>query len=128
MSWNTKQRGMPRIIRETHVIDADGKVVGRLATQVARLLMGKHKPGMVPHQDHGDVVHVLNISKVALTGKKWEQKQYFRSSNRPGGVKSRSAATVLATDPAKLLQHAVSYMLPKNTMRVARLKRLKISA
>lgn len=130
MSWNAKKqkRGMPKVTRQTHTIDATGKVVGRLASDIARLLQGKHKPAYIPHVDAGDFVKVINVSKIALTGKKWEQKVHFRSSNRPGGIKRVSMAKLRAENPTEILRHAVKYMLPKNRTQSIRLKRLTLSA
>lgn len=130
MSWNetSAKRGMPKVTRETHVIDASGKVVGRLATQIAKLLQGKHKPGLIPHVDGGDFVKVINAAKIELTGKKWEQKVHFHSSNRPGGIKRVPMDRLRKENPAEILRHAVRYMLPKNRTQDPRMKRLKISA
>lgn len=119
---------MPKVTRETHTIDATGKVVGRLATEIATLLMGKHKPDLVPHIDAGDFVHVTNAAKVNFTGKKWEQKVHFRSSNRPGGIKRISMTKLREENPAEIVRHAVEYMLPKNKQQSDRMKRLKITA
>lgn len=130
MSWNQKQskRGMPKVARNTHTIDATGKVVGRLATDVAKLLMGKHKPDIVPHVDGGDFVKVINASKIVFTGKKWEQKVHFHSSNRPGGITRVPVSKLRVERPDRILRHAVQYMLPKNRTQAARLKRLTIIA
>lgn len=130
MSWNVKsaKRGMPKVTRETHTIDATGKVVGRLATEIARLLQGKHKPGIIPHVDGGDFVKVINAAKIEFTGKKWEQKVHFRSSNRPGGIKRIPMLKLRKENPAEILHHAVKYMLPKNRTQSVRMKRLKITA
>ncbi len=125
MAWNKKQ-GMPTVARKTHEIDASGKVVGRLATEIATLLVGKHKPGFIPHIDQGDIVKVINADKVVFTGKKWEQKVHFRSSNRPSGLKRVSVAKLREEKPAEILRHAVKYMLPKNRTQAVRMKRLII--
>ncbi|MCW1892524.1 MAG: 50S ribosomal protein L13 [Candidatus Uhrbacteria bacterium] len=127
MAWK-KQIGMPKIERKHHVIDVEGKVVGRVATQIAKLLQGKHKATYVPHIDAGDFVEVLNAGKIVFTGKKWEQKKHFLSSNRPGGIKAVGMDALRTTKPAKILEHAVRYMLPKNKQHTIRMKRLKISA
>ena len=125
MAWKNK-RGMPAIKREQVEIDATGKAVGRLATHIAALLMGKHKAAYVPHVDAGAVVAVKNAGKLLLTGKKMEQKVHFRSSNRPGGVKRIRVADLFVTDPGEVLKHAVRYMLPKNRTQAERMKRLII--
>lgn len=118
---------MPAVKRETHAIDATGQVVGRLATRIAHLLMGKQKPGFVPHIDQGDFVTVTNAEKIVFTGKKWEQKVHFHSSNRPGGIRRVSMSKLRAERPSEILRHAVVYMLPKNRTQANRMKRLKIS-
>lgn len=125
MPWN-KKRGMPHIERKVQEIDATGKVVGRLATRIATLLMGKHEPGMVPHIDSGDIVKVSNVDKIVFTGKKWEQKKHFRSSNRPGGITATPVSKLRETNPGEILKHAVKYMLPKNRTQAVRMKRLII--
>lgn len=127
MSWTKNKRGMPQITREIVTIDASGKVVGRLATHIAKILMGKDKPTYVPHIDAGALVKVLNADKVVLTGKKMEQKVHFRSSNRPSGVKSTSMVKLMAENPGEILVHAVKYMLPKNRTQKERMKRLIIA-
>jgi len=126
MTWD-KKRGMPRIKRETHELDATSQVVGRLATKIAILLMGKHKAGYEPHIDAGDIVKVKNVDKLVFTGKKWEQKAHFRSSNRPSGVRRIPVSRLRRDNPGEILRHAVKYMLPKNRQQTARLKRLIIA-
>lgn len=128
MAWKNTRIGMPTIKRLTHVIDAEGIAVGRLATKIATLLQGKQKATFVPHIDAGDFVQVVNASKVKLTGKKWDQKMHFHPSGRPGGMKAVGMRTLLATKPERILEHAVGYMLPKNKQRSERMKRLKIIA
>lgn len=126
MPWN-KKPGMPTVKRATHQIDATGMVVGRLATKIATLLVGKHKVDHVPHIDMGDFVTVTNANKLVFTGKKWEQKVHFRTSNRPGGITRTPVAKLREERPGEVLRHAVKYMLPKNRTQSDRLKRLKIS-
>lgn len=125
MTWNTKKRGMIKTVRVTHEIDATDQVVGRLATRVATILIGKHKPDYVPHGDTGDIVVIKNADKVALTGSKWDQKVHFRSSNRPSGVHRVGMRTLQKENPGEILRHAVKYMLPKNRTQSVRLRRLK---
>lgn len=125
MAWKNR-RGMPKIERETVEIDATGKVVGRLATHIARLLMGKHRANYTPHIDSGAVVKVTNADKLVYTGKKMEQKVLFRSSNRPSGIKRLPVAKLQAEKPGEVLVHAVKYMLPKNRTQDERMKRLHI--
>lgn len=125
MTWKKKQ-GMPRVTRTVHEIDATGKVVGRLATQIATYLIGKHRATYVPHIDSGDIVKVTHAEKIVFTGKKWEQKVHFRTSNRPGGLKRTPVSKLRQTNPGEVLRHAVKYMLPKNRTQDLRLKRLII--
>lgn len=126
MAW-IKKAGMPKIERTHHVIDAEGKAVGRLASEIAKFLQGKHKATYVPHIDAGDFVDVINGAKVKLTGKKLDQKMHFHASGRPGGIKQKSMRVVLAEAPERVLEHAVRYMLPKNKQQTERMKRLKIT-
>lgn len=126
MAWK-KQIGMPKIERKRHTIDAEDKVLGRLSTEIAKLLIGKHKPTYTPHIDAGDFVEVKNVSKIKLTGKKWDQMVHFRSSDRPSGVRRVSVKKLREENPERILEHAVRYMLPKNKQQVARMKRLKIT-
>ncbi|MCE9586271.1 50S ribosomal protein L13 [Candidatus Uhrbacteria bacterium] len=127
MARKLNLRGMPEIKREIVTIDASGKVVGRLATHIAKILIGKDKPTYVPHIDAGAIVKVLNADKLVLTGKKMEQKVHFRSSNRPSGVKATSMVKLMKENPGEILVHAVKYMLPKNRTQDERLKRLIIA-
>lgn len=126
MPWK-KKPGAPRVERKTHELDAAGLPVGRLATQVAHLLMGKHKVSIVPHIDAGDFVKVINIGQIVFTGKKWEQKKHYRTSNRPGGIKAVPVSRLRHENPGEILRHAVKYMLPKNRTQAARMKRLTIA-
>ena len=112
--------------RDWHVVDADGQVLGRLATEVARLLRGKHKPIYTPHLDTGDHVVVINADKVRLTGKKEANKRYFSHSMYPGGLRWRSLVEVRATHPDRVVRLAVRGMLPKNTLGRAMIRKLKI--
>lgn len=116
------------IEREWHVIDASGKTLGRLASEVARLLRGKHKPIYVPHLDTGDYVIVINADKVRVTGNKAKQKLYYRHSGYPGGLKSTSLAEVMESQPTRAIEHAVRGMLPKNPLGRAMFKKLKVYA
>ncbi len=116
------------IEREWHVIDASGKTLGRLASEVARLLRGKHKPIYVPHLDTGDYVIVINADKVRVTGNKAKQKLYYRHSGYPGGLKSTSLAEMMESQPTRAIEHAVRGMLPKNPLGRAMFKKLKVYA
>jgi len=112
--------------RKTHTIDATGKVLGRLAAQIAILLRGKHKPDFVPYKDMGDFVVVKDVGKLKITGKKMEQKKYFRHTGYLGGVKEISLKQLFKENPAEVLRKAVFGMLPKNKLRAKMIKRLKI--
>jgi len=112
--------------REWHVVDASGKTLGRLASQVAKLLMGKHKPIYVPYLDTGDYVVVVNAAKVSVTGKKAEQKVYYRHSGYPGGLKSFTFKELSASHPTRVIELAVKGMLPKNRLGRAMFKKLKV--
>jgi large subunit ribosomal protein L13 len=116
------------IEREWHVIDASGKTLGRLASEVAQLLRGKHKPIYVPHLDTGDYVIVINADKVRVTGNKAKQKLYYRHSGYPGGLKSTSLAEMMESQPTRAIEHAVRGMLPKNPLGRAMFKKLKVYA
>ena len=123
---NIKKSVVKKMVRDVITIDATGKVVGRLATQIAALLMGKNKPDYTPHIDSGVVVRVIHADKLEYTGKKMQQKVLFRSSNRPSGIKRLKVATLQIDKPGEILRHAVKYMLPKNRTQSVRLKRLLI--
>ena len=112
--------------RKWHLVDAKGKTLGRLATRVAVLLRGKHKPIFTPHVDAGDFVVVVNADKVALTGNKWKEKLYIHHSGYPGGLKSISAEKMMQKKPERLITMAVQGMLPKNKLGRKLLKKLKV--
>lgn len=109
-----------------YLINAEGKVLGRLASRIAKILMGKHKSNYTPHVLCGDFVVVVNADKVVLTGNKLKDKKYYRHSGYMGGLKVRTAEEYMKIKPEFLLEHAVSGMLPKNRLRKRMLKRLKI--
>ena len=119
---------MEKIERKTHQIDATGKVLGRLATQVAILLRGKNVPTFRPNIDAGANVEVINASKIKFSGKKLQQKEYIWHTNYPGGLKRRKVKDVFVLDPAAVLKTAVMGMLPKNKLRSRMIKRLKVTA
>ncbi len=116
------------INRQWHVIDADGAILGRLATEVATLLRGKHKPIWAPHLDTGDHVVIVNASKLALGQRKREQKTYFRHTGYPGGIRAESLEHLIARDPEKVVKLAVRRMLPKGPLGRRMLKKLKVYA
>ncbi len=110
------------------VVDASERTLGRLATEVASLLKGKHKPIYAPHLDVGDYVVVVNASKVRVTGRKPTQKTYYRHSNYPGGLKSISYAEMMEKHPTRAIEYAVRGMLPHNRLGRAMAKKLKVYA
>ena len=116
------------ITRAWHVIDATDVVLGRLASQAAVLLRGKHKPQFAPHVDTGDFVIIINADKVALTGAKLEQKKAYRHSGYPGGLTATSYSEMLEKHPVRTVEKAVRGMLPKNSIGRAQLKKLKVYA
>jgi large subunit ribosomal protein L13 len=116
------------INRKWYVVDADGKVLGRIATEIARRLRGKHKPTFCNFQDNGDFVIVINADRIHLTGNKLDKKIYYTHSGFVGGIKSRTAREILAKEPEELIRMAVKGMLPKNKLGRAQLKKLKVYA
>lgn len=116
------------IERAWFLVDAQDKVLGRLATKIAAVLRGKHKPVFTPHVDTGDFVIVINAEKIHLTGNKLDNKMYYRHSGYPGGIKSMSAGDMLEKKPEAVIQHAVRGMLPKNKLGRQQLKKLKVYA
>jgi len=114
------------IKRGWHLVDAKGQILGRLATKIASLLIGKNKPYFVSHLDCGDYVVVINASQVKVSGRKAQQKKYYRYSGYPGGLKEITFSQQMTKDPTKVIRHAVEGMLPKNKLRDKRLARLKI--
>jgi large subunit ribosomal protein L13 len=114
------------IERKWHVIDASGKVLGRLATRIAGLLLGKHKPIFTRNLDVGDFVVVINADKVRVTGNKAKQKFYYRHSGYPGGLKSISLEKMMQTKPTRVIEYAVKGMLPHNRLGTAMRKKLKV--
>jgi large subunit ribosomal protein L13 len=124
----TFQAKKGEVDRSWLVIDAQGKVLGRLASEVAKRLRGKDKPIYTPYVDTGDFVIVVNAGQIRMTGKKWTDKMYYRHSGYPGGLTQVAAEKLLAEKPTEMLRLAVKGMLPKNTLGRAMLKKLKIYA
>jgi large subunit ribosomal protein L13 len=116
------------VTRVWHVIDASDVVLGRLASQVATLLRGKHKPTFAPHADTGDFVIVINADKVALTGQKLTQKLAYRHSGYPGGLSAVSYAELLEKNPRRAIEKAVKGMLPHNSLGRQQIRKLKVYA
>jgi large subunit ribosomal protein L13 len=111
-----------------YVVDAQGKVLGRLAARIAARLRGKHKPEFTPHVDTGDYIVVVNAAKIRVTGKKAEEKKYYRHTGFPGGIRETNFAKLHAKHPGRVLQLAVKGMLPRGPLGNAMLKKLKIYA
>lgn len=119
---------LPAIQRDWHVIDADGAVLGRVASKAANILMGKHKPSYTPFLDTGDHVVVVNAEKVRLTGRKEEQKVYRRHSGYPGGLTETLARTVRQTRPTRMVEEAIQGMLPKTKLGKQMYRKLNVYA
>jgi large subunit ribosomal protein L13 len=124
-TWNAKPA---EIERRWYVVDADGETLGRLATRIADTLRGKHKPQYTPHVDTGDFVVVVNADRISVTGKKLDDKIYYRHSGYPGGLRSRTLRAELERRPTEVLRRAVKGMLPRNRLGRAQLRKLKIYA
>ena len=120
------RRSGPQDPRRWRVVDAEGQVLGRLATRVATMLRGKDRPTFAPHRDEGDFVVVVNAAKVRLTGRKLQQKRYYRHSGYPGGLRSVTAAELLARHPERVITEAVRGMLPKSPLGQRLLRKLKV--
>jgi large subunit ribosomal protein L13 len=114
--------------RDWYVVDAEGKTLGRLATQIADVLRGKRKPTYTPHVDVGDFVIVVNAEKVAVTGDKREKKLYWRHSGYPGGIRYQTLGTLLEKRPEEVIRRAVKGMLPRNRLARQQLRKLKVYA
>ncbi|MDI3546800.1 MAG: large subunit ribosomal protein [Halanaerobiales bacterium] len=114
--------------RKWYVVDAAGQTLGRLATRIAEVLRGKHKPTFTPHVDTGDYVIVVNAEKVKLTGNKWEQKKYYRHSGYPGGLKETPYNKLVEKKPELIIEKAVRGMIPHNKLGRKIMKKLKVYA
>jgi large subunit ribosomal protein L13 len=124
----TYQAKKEEVDHHWYLVNAEGKVLGRLAAGVAKVLRGKHKPTYTPHVDTGDFIVVVNARKVSLTGKKLKDKTYYRYTGYPGGIKEMSAEKLLAKKPAEMIRMAVKGMLPKNSLGRQMLRKLKVYA
>jgi large subunit ribosomal protein L13 len=122
-TWNAKPSD---VTQRWYVVDAEGKTLGRLATQIADTLRGKHKPEYTPHIDTGDFVVVVNAEKIGVTGKKLDDKIYYRHSGYPGGLRQRTLREQLQRRPTEVLRAAVKGMLPRNKLARAQIRKLKI--
>lgn len=128
MMRTTFMANAQNIERKWYVIDAEGQTLGRLASEVASILRGKHKPTYTPHVDTGDHVILINASKIELTGNKLQDKIYYRHSNHPGGLKTRTALEMKTKFPERMLELAIKGMLPKNTLGRQMAKKLHVYA
>src|SRR3989304_2093434 len=124
----TYQAKKEAIDRRWYLVNAEGKVLGRLSTELAKILKGKNKPTYTPHVDTGDFVVVVNAGKVTLTGKKLKDKIYYHHTGYPGGIKEMSAEKLLAKKPTEIIRIAVKGMLPKNSLGRQMIQKLKIYA
>lgn len=113
--------------RQTHKIDASGKIAGRLASQIATLLQGKNKVDYKPNVDSGDIVEVSNVAAMKFSGKKLDTKVYYRNTGYPGGIRTKKVKDMMAEEPQEVLRKMVYLMLPDNKLRANRIKRLKVS-
>lgn len=124
----TYQAKKEELEHQWYLVNAEGRVLGRLASGVAKILKGKHKPTYTPHLDTGDFIVVVNAEKVTLTGKKLKDKIYYHHTGYPGGIKAVSAEKLLAKKPAEMIRMAVKGMLPKNSLGRQMLRKLKVYA
>jgi large subunit ribosomal protein L13 len=127
-SFKTVSAKAEDVERQWHLVDAEGQVVGRLASQIASILRGKHKPSYTPHVDTGDFVVVVNAEKARFTGKKETDKEYFRHTGYPGGARVRTPEYVREHKPEFIIENAVKGMLPKNRLGRQMLTKLKVYA
>ncbi len=128
LSYKTKSANDQTVTKNWVVVDVAGESIGRASSKIAKLLRGKHKPDFTPHVDCGENVIVINASKVTLSGKKWEQKQYIHYTGYPGGQRSFSANLLFSKFPERLIEKSVKGMLPKNKLGAKIFKNLKVFA
>jgi len=126
LSYKTKSSRKEDVERDWFIIDATNQTVGRMCTQIAHVLRGKHKPSYTPHIDDGDSVIVINAEKVRFTGSKWDDKEYLRYSGYPGGLRRRTAKEQLEKKPISIVEKAVKGMLPKNRLGRQMFKKLHV--
>jgi large subunit ribosomal protein L13 len=124
----TYQAKREELSRQWYLMNAEGKVLGRLSTELAKILKGKNKPSYTPHVDTGDFVVVINAEKITLTGKKMKEKVYYHHTGYPGGIKETTAEKLLVKKPTEIIRMAVKGMLPKNSLGRQMLRKLKIYA
>ena len=128
LSYKTVSANSATVNKEWVVVDAEGQVLGRLASKVAKLIRGKHKPNFTPHVDCGDNVIVINAEKIKLTGNKWNEKTYIRHTGYPGGQRTQTAGNLLEKNPTSVVEKAVRGMLPKNKLGSALFRNLYVYA
>ncbi|MCT8339664.1 50S ribosomal protein L13 [Luteirhabdus pelagi] len=128
LSYKTVSANKATVNKEWLHVDADGQTLGRLASEVAKLLRGKHKPNFTPHVDCGDNVIVTNAEKIQLSGKKWDSKEYIRYTGYPGGQRSLTARELFEKDSTRLVEKAIKGMLPKNKLGAEMFRNLKVYA
>ncbi len=128
LSYKTKSANAASVERQWHVIDAEGEIVGRLASKVAAILRGKHKPDFTPHFDNGDHVIIVNCEKVRFTGEKFTDKEYLRHTGYPGGQRKATPRDLMARKPERILEVAIKGMLPKTKLGRAQIKKLYVYA
>ncbi len=126
LSYKTVSANKATVDKQWLLVDAEGETLGRLASKVAKLLRGKHKPNFTPHVDCGDNVVIINAEKITLSGNKWEDKTYQRYTGYPGGQRELSAKTLLEKNPARIVEKAVKGMLPKNRLGAELFRNLNV--
>lgn len=126
LSYKTVSANRKTVDKQWLLVDAEGETLGRLASKVAKMLRGKHKPNFTPHVDCGDNVVVINAEKITLSGNKWESKTYLRYTGYPGGQRSTSAKELLDKNPGRIVEKAVKGMLPKNRLGADLFRNLKV--
>ncbi|WP_149276703.1 50S ribosomal protein L13 [Pareuzebyella sediminis] len=126
LSYKTVSANKATVDKQWLLVDAEGQTLGRMASKVAKMLRGKHKPNFTPHVDCGDNVIVINAEKVNLSGNKWEDKTYLRYTGYPGGQRSTSAKELLAKNPGRIVEKAIKGMLPKNRLGSELFRNLKV--
>ncbi|MFH6602424.1 50S ribosomal protein L13 [Maribacter algicola] len=128
LSYKTISANRKTIDKQWLLVDAEGETLGRLASKVAKMLRGKHKPNFTPHTDCGDNVVIINAEKITMSGNKWESKNYLRYTGYPGGQRSTSVIEVLQKHPERIIERAVKGMLPKNRLGAELFRNLKVYA
>ena len=126
LSYKTISANKATVDKQWVLVDAEGQTLGRLASKVAKLLRGKHKPSFTPHVDCGDNVIVINSEKINLTGNKWTDKSYIRHTGYPGGQRSLTATELFGKDPARIVEKSVKGMLPKNKLGASLFRNLTV--